>query len=649
MIGQFEDCYAKFKDGKLLLGNKRLERCYYFQDGKIIAGSLWDKRNQSCALLDSERPFVLPYGEFENLLIHCETEDANGLSSSSLGITVKMENDFATQIYHVEIFPDMPFVSTRFSVLRKTSHETEKSEKYDLIECVKLPTIHYNIKVMELFDKDDFCDTLIRIVEDSPYPNRYAGYRGDIFVVEPTGESQAVLIAKDSPVGTSHLNRPVHDLAVTSGEFEVYGSGVDFSNLPVNEEVEYYGVTVGIGDKEKLVTEYRRLLSLRKKGEGRLFVMANTWGDNNCEKALCEEFLKAELDAAADIGADVVQIDDGWEKGIITDPNRYMEHIFEGFHRASSEYWTVDLKRFPHGLEPIVEHAKKCGVRLGLWFSPDSYGDFENWETDVKILKDFQKKFGIRYFKLDAVMLRSKTGDRNFSAMVEELSQSGACLQLDVTAGDRFGYHYKVQYGVLFIENRYTDNDTYFPYRTLRNLWMLSQVIPSRFLQFEIANPRRNVERYGDDPFAPNRYDMDYLFASVMVANPLLWCELSHLEKVDAETLRKIICVWRSHSQALYQADVTPIGESPNGKSHTGFWACNGSDGYFVFLRENNDEAEYEYKIPTLAGKKLQIETLASNGESGIEQLGGAQNKIAVHFAKCNQYVFAKYKVVDPC
>ena len=285
---------------------------------------------------------------------------------------------------------------------------------------------------------------------------------------------------------------------------------------------------------------------------------------------------------------------------------------------------------------------------MGLWFSPDSAGDFENWSADAGILADFHRRLGIRYFKLDGVNVRSKTGDRNFSALLQTAARSGISLQLDVTAGDRFGYHYKPQYGVLFVENRYSDWGNYFPYRTLRSLWMLSRWIPTRMLQFEVLNPRRHPENYPDDPFAPGTYEMDYLFASVMAANPLLWCELSRLEPRDAAALRKIIAAWRPHRTALFQADVCPVGEEPSGRSCTGFWASCGTDhGYFIFLREKNDCTAAVYRIPALAGRMLQVKTIAANGAGGVGPEVNSDGTVNVHFSRPDQYLFAEYRVLS--
>lgn len=60
---------------------------------------------------------------------------------------------------------------------------------------------------------------------------------------------------------------------------------------------------------------------------------------------------------------------------------------------------------------------------------------------------------------------------------------------VDETAGRRGGYHYLNEYGNLFLENRYTDWTNYYPYTTLRNLWMLSKYVPAEKFQGNTARP----------------------------------------------------------------------------------------------------------------------------------------------------------------
>ena len=44
--------------------------------------------------------------------------------------------------------------------------------------------------------------------------------------------------------------------------------------------------------------------------------------------------------------------------------------------------------------------------------------------------------------------------------------------------------------------NRYTDWGNYYPYRTLRNLWMLSRYVPAEKMQIEFLNKWRNADKY---------------------------------------------------------------------------------------------------------------------------------------------------------
>ncbi|MBR5742963.1 MAG: alpha-galactosidase, partial [Clostridia bacterium] len=230
--------------------------------------------------------------------------------------------------------------------------------------------------------------------------------------------------------------------------------------------------------------------------------------------------------------------------------------------------------------------------------------------------------------------------------LYDRLCRNGFRLQLDITALDRFGCRYMPQYGIQFVENRYTDWGNYHPFRTLRNLWMLSRLLPARSLQFEVLNPRRRQEKYEGDPFAPAGYDMDYLFAAVMASNPLLWFELSRLDEADAAPLRKILGIWREHSLALYHSEVVPVGDEPDGVSFTGF-ACltNEKTGYLILFRERSEQSEASFRLPLPEGG---IETilLASNGEGETGKEIGPGGSLDVRFSRKDQYLFLGYRLL---
>jgi alpha-galactosidase len=70
------------------------------------------------------------------------------------------------------------------------------------------------------------------------------------------------------------------------------------------------------------------------------------------------EELKQIASIAADLGAERFVLDDGWFKGRNDDT-------------TSLGDWTVDPKKFPDGLHPLVDHVTGLGLRFGIWFEPE--------------------------------------------------------------------------------------------------------------------------------------------------------------------------------------------------------------------------------------------------------------------------------------
>ena len=116
------------------------------------------------------------------------------------------------------------------------------------------------------------------------------------------------------------------------------------------------------------------------------FSMSNTWGDRNQDLAVCDAFVRKEIDTAAEIGVDIVQIDDGWQKGITINSARQKGGVWEGYYATDPDFWKPDPEKFPQGLKPVSAYAASKGVKLGLWFSPDSSRDFRNWKRDAVTL-----------------------------------------------------------------------------------------------------------------------------------------------------------------------------------------------------------------------------------------------------------------------
>lgn len=61
---------------------------------------------------------------------------------------------------------------------------------------------------------------------------------------------------------------------------------------------------------------------------------------------------------SAQMGVERFIIDDGWFKGRDGD-------------KAALGDWFLDEKKYPNGLEPIVNHVNDLGMEFGLWFEPE--------------------------------------------------------------------------------------------------------------------------------------------------------------------------------------------------------------------------------------------------------------------------------------
>jgi alpha-galactosidase len=68
--------------------------------------------------------------------------------------------------------------------------------------------------------------------------------------------------------------------------------------------------------------------------------------------------LRTLADAAADLGVERFVLDDGWFLGRSHD-------------QAGLGDWTVDPDRFPHGLQPLIDHVQSLGLSFGLWVEPE--------------------------------------------------------------------------------------------------------------------------------------------------------------------------------------------------------------------------------------------------------------------------------------
>lgn len=523
--------------------------------------------------------------------------DADGLSESYLLITAT-GSDGSLRHYH--IWDDLPLV-----------YMPNYREK----ELLTLTGEHWIVKNISLHAFTDENDTLTEEnVKHLFKMNLFGDCKGEIFCLEDSESGDALVIISETPdYQTAKLSIKEGILTVDNG-----GNGLALGFCK-------------IGECEALCRNYYRHA---RKCRG-LITMSNTWGDRNGFERVCYDFILREIDAAKELGVDIVQIDDGWQTGSTEDISRRDE---QGRREFKGDFWDLDQNRFPEGMRAVTDYAAKYGIKIGLWFAPESHDGFALLERDKAILRRAYEEWGFRFFKLDMFWVLSDTDRDRFLELLREIYSFGddVAVQLDVTRNARMNYLCGRQYGTVFVENRYHRSGNSYPHRILRNLWMLGKYLPTSKFQFEMINPDLYTDCYPEgDPFVPTLYDQDYLFASVMLSNPLFWQEMQFLPKKRCDELKTIMDVWKAHRNHLANADVAPIGEKPSGRSFTGFYLSEkGEQKYLLLFREvtENDTATISAPVNACTAK-----ILASNADVKIDVTDGS---IRATFSKQRAYAF---------
>ncbi|WP_188611492.1 alpha-galactosidase [Chelatococcus reniformis] len=538
------------------------------------------------------------------------THDADG----TLAAVLSAVGAGSSLTYGFEISPGVAAVTTR---LAATGLDTPgQGDGADVLEALALTPFHLRLTRVDFHDGTDARNELVQEAEWLLHPSEQElRLAGCLFAVEDVLTGGGLLLLKQAPLPYARPVPTPVDLVVRANERRVMLKG---HGNTVDDDQPGYGWTVilssdGRAGRTAALQAHQRAVRPYRIGRDGL-LLSNTWGDRNRDGRINAAFLSAEITAAHRLGVEVVQIDDGWQKGTTSNSVRadVTGGVWEGFHGADQDFWAVHPERFPHGLAPLVQQAKALGVRLGLWFAPDSADDFAHWHKDAERLLQLHADHGIDHFKVDSVKLRSKRGERNLHAFFDHVlrrSDGRILLDCDVTAETRPGYFGRLDAGPLFIENRYTDTRRYWPHATLRSLWQLAHYLDPLRLRMEWLNNARHVDKYTDDPLAPASYRPDCVFATVMFASPLAWFEVSGLPESYFAEAAPLIATWKAYRDAVFAGSILPIGAAPDGVSWTGFAAIapDRRSGYLLLFRELSPAAEATMPVPLLQASACEI------------------------------------------
>jgi alpha-galactosidase len=661
-------CYSHLVKDTLVVGNQLIERKFIWNNGNLITHSLTDKSSKQVWLNRSKIPdFHIAKDtnvsngsyvskEIKETAIHSgylAVETGFSLGTLSIKKVYRVYDNspaIACDIY-LKGSTNVTFDGKAGSVADMKNIEFAEDMKSKqmtaILDQIKLDGFHWQTKIVEFFDVTDWNNNLVQ--EKSIIPYRKTFHRGNLLLAHNMENNKGFFFLKEAPTSSVQLAYNGYDFTTDFGHFTTAGLGLTANDIKVDEWTKAYSVVIGVYSG----SEFQQLSALRsyQKNIRKLLpqrdemVMMNTWGDRSQDSKVNEKFSLMEVEKAAQLGISHFQIDDGWQVG--KSPNSALAKGSFKNMWDNPDYWKPDPLKYPNGLHPIVKRGKELGVEICLWFNPSVQNDYADWKKDVHALVGLYQAYGIRTFKIDGLAIPTKQSEINLRKLFDsvlEKTNNNVVFNLDATAGRRTGYYTFNEYGNVFLENRYTDWQNYYPYWTLRNIWQLARYVPAEKLQIEFLNKWRNTDKYGKDIFAPNNHSFEYLFATTMAGQPLAWFEGTGLPK-EALKIKDLIKSYRKVQHDFHLGTILPIGDEPSGRSWTGFQSLNGNRGYFIFYRENNPDTTGLIKTWLPVGTKVKCIPVLGNGKA-IDATVGKNGVIEVTLLKINDFVMYSYQII---
>jgi hypothetical protein len=355
-----------------------------------------------------------------------------------------------------------------------------------------------------------------------------------------------------------------------------------------------------------------------------MYIQANTWGSSQGGRqhrdAAGEENVLREIASCADLGIDVLQIDEGWQG------DQYKE-------------WNPIPPRYPDGWGKVGDAAAKAGVSLGLWMAaiPPT---LEDMERNIR-------EGGFVSLKLDFASLNTRQKIDDLMDKVRALvlgRKHQLRINWDLTEVEaRYGYFFAREFGCIYLENRKPAipvTVVYRPGTVLRDLWQISRYCNLLKFQGSIQNIDMVNKLFSD----AGAYNHAYCAAIPLMSTPLFFCE-THLYSDQArDEIRPVLAAYKKVRADIYRGIVHPIGDKPDGASWTGF-ECELADenrGFFTLFREpGNPGPAFGYSLPHLAGCTLRLKNLL-NGDcwtAGVDENG----MLPVNIEKPGDFRFLVY------
>ncbi|WP_274956792.1 hypothetical protein [Millionella massiliensis] len=357
-----------------------------------------------------------------------------------------------------------------------------------------------------------------------------------------------------------------------------------------------------------------------------IMIINDTWGPANPGGAQFaqEDYLLKEIPLLADLGIDVLRIDDGWQ----INPWGGDKEVF----RPS----------YPDGWKNITEACRKNHLKLGLWVA------IQRAKQQDLLLN--LKEANVVTWKVDFDHLNNRAAFENRFKNIREIMKS-AWMKTQFSfcpeyADPRYGWYYAKEYGSIYFQNiqeALPEHLIMVPYHVLRQHWLMSKYFNSNKLQVLLQNPKRADARYSD----ANQHGHGYCFAMGLPFIPVFFQSAQYLDEPGRAELKELIALYKKHREAMFSCYSFPIGETPTNASWAGFQFIDDAQqsGYLLLFRElHNTQPTHSVQLKFVAGKTLQITDLRNQTVREVEV--NPEGYATFTIDQPADYAYLQYKVL---
>lgn len=464
-----------------------------------------------------------------------------------------------------------------------------------VVERVHLPEDLKPVMSVEFAGHTDVHDALVR--EHKIGAGDFL-YTGNLLFCEDE-KGAGVMILQEAPPSSERREVENYDFRYAEdGDVVSLGWGVLTQEINPDETFVSYRNAVGIyhnaEEKNQLLKDYCR--TRFNYGKERYGVVCNAWGCGKFGALLNPQFLADEVKGAAECGADSYQVDDQWQCGTLGDLCIMNKDV--NIH----EFWSINPDKVENAsFDSLMALAKEKNIKLALWIAPSMNKGYRDHEEFAELILDFHRRYGFELFKIDGAYFSSYHAEQNFEKMLRQISLASGkkiFFNLDVTAGMRGGYFKLLEYGNLFLENRYACHNWgmgYHPLRTLRNAWNLAKYVRLQYIQLEVpyccdVNDEFYKKRNETNP---NTYPWEFWFAVSFFGNPLLWFAPSTVRPEHRAVAACMVALHKKYREEIFAGTISPVGDEPAADTVSGLVSRkDGKDEFMVLFRGHEAEAD---------------------------------------------------------